>query len=708
MIIPQSFLIHLTRQYNITPGELEALAAALSGKSINDIAGELGIQANAVRKRLGEVYHKFEIKGKGPGKLVKLQQLLIAAYQAETAQKKVVLVWSGEAGKRLATGLEQTIFKHPQIEAVLCRQDITALSWRSEVDGLLDNTTLGICCLSNLTTGIHLNLGFLWGRVRQLRLLQFQQSFPEALAHFPVLEAQERSPIYNLLQELIGTEEANTWTEYQFPHWQNALRTTAALNHSLVGDRNWSQVTTSVEQAIEALAHNQYISENYCFQQIVLHSLAEINYQLSTRSSHLIPASFYPRYLMSLQKRLQIQIKALTLVDQNEDFWQQEMGREIRASTQSHSVRVFVFTTPDIFERNFEILLEHATRYRVRVVSYQKLSQDFPEYCKSFGIIAAAQHKLLAEYIIKGSVKYNRFSADVTLITQHEQILTAIIDSAIEINQPASLPEPAAILQQMREIRDLVFERSRFAVKSVGISQYLSIENYHQCGDRQNSFSSLVQQMLAIFEQHRPNKTKSPRILELGAKTGHFTRYLAAIKADIWALELDWVCYKKLEYYLKGYGKAITLEHKDSCAYDPPYQFNYIFSCLGDRYIDLADKEKYLKNIKRNLERGGLLIVGDEFLPPHNEEDNFARQTAIERYHQHYLAWAEQQQDSELISLITETWECALTNQGDYKLACEQYESLLRKIGFTFTKEQINDSLYEEVGGVFVYKAWLK
>ncbi|MDJ0569471.1 MAG: hypothetical protein QNJ53_10535 [Pleurocapsa sp. MO_192.B19] len=73
---------------------------------------------------------------------------------------------------------------------------------------------------------------------------------------------------------------------------------------------------------------------------------------------------------------------------------------------------------------------------------------------------------------------------------------------------------------------------------------------------------------------------------------------------------------------------------------------------MGDRHINLADKEKYLKNIKRNLGRGGLLIVGDEFLPPHNEGDNYARQTAVEIYHQHCLTTARQKQNSGLISAL--------------------------------------------------------
>lgn len=710
MLIPQDFLISYVGKYNVTPGELEALSAALAGKAIAEIAEELNIQPNAVRKRLGEVYQKFDIKGKGPGKLVKLQQILVKAYQEQTARKKAILVWSGEAGKQLAQGFGRTIFKHPQIEVVLCRQDLMATSWRYEVESSLNNTILGICCLSNVTTAIHFNFGFLLGKIEHLHLLQFQQPLPEILASFPRVDARERSQLEELLQELIGSEEAKTWIEYQFPQWQNILRTIAVLQTSPLGNRHWSKVTASVIEAIKALEQNQYIRDRDCFQQIVLHSLAEINHQLeTTRSSHFIPASFYPRYLMSLQQRSHIQIKALTLVDRDEDFWQQEMGREIRSSTQSKSIRVFVFTTPNMFERNFEILLEHAEKYRVRVIGYQKLSQDFPEYCKSFGIITAANSKLLAEYVDRNTIKYNRFCAETLEVAQHEKMLTAIIDSAIEINRPTHLAEPEAILLQMREIRDLVFERSRFAVKSVGISQYFNIENYHRCGERRNIFQPLVKEMLAIFQQHyhRRSKSKLPRLLEVGAKTGHFTQYLAQLDADVWVLELDWVCYKKLEYSLGTNSDKITIEHKDSCTYDPPYQFNYIFSCLSDRHIDLADKEKYLKNIKRNLERGGLLIVGDEFLAPYDLQVPYSRQTAVENYHNYCLELARHNGDRELISLETETLNHAIADRGDYKLSCEHYEHLLRKTGFTFTKQQVNSSIYEETGGVFIYKAWL-
>ena len=59
------------------------------------------------------------------------------------------------------------------------------------------------------------------------------------------------------------------------------------------------------------------------------------------------------------------------------------------------------------------------------------------------------------------------------------------------------------------------------------------------------------------------------------------------------------------------------------------------------------------------------------------------------------------------MALATETTNCAKSDRGDYKLSCEHYERLLRKTGFTFTKQQVDSGVYERQGGIFIYKAWL-
>ena len=82
-MIPQNALKTITRGYGVSDTELEVLTRAIEGQSMKKIAQDLEINSTAVRKRLGEVYKKFDIAGSGPGKLAKLQQILISHYQKQ-------------------------------------------------------------------------------------------------------------------------------------------------------------------------------------------------------------------------------------------------------------------------------------------------------------------------------------------------------------------------------------------------------------------------------------------------------------------------------------------------------------------------------------------------------------------------------------------------------------------------------------------------
>jgi hypothetical protein len=67
----------------VTDAELETVFMALDGQSTATIATKLGISDIAVRKRLGEVYKKFQIGGNGPGKLSELRHQLLYLYQTD-------------------------------------------------------------------------------------------------------------------------------------------------------------------------------------------------------------------------------------------------------------------------------------------------------------------------------------------------------------------------------------------------------------------------------------------------------------------------------------------------------------------------------------------------------------------------------------------------------------------------------------------------
>jgi NB-ARC domain/Bacterial regulatory proteins, luxR family len=80
-VIPKLSLKTLVTQRGVSDIELEVLSLAMEGYSMAAIAQQLQIREDAVRKRLGEIYRKFDIPGAGPGKLPRLQQLLVAEYQ---------------------------------------------------------------------------------------------------------------------------------------------------------------------------------------------------------------------------------------------------------------------------------------------------------------------------------------------------------------------------------------------------------------------------------------------------------------------------------------------------------------------------------------------------------------------------------------------------------------------------------------------------
>lgn len=80
--IPQEFIQMIARDRGVTNAELETVFMALGGQSTASIATQLGISDIAVRKRLGEVYKKFNIGGSGPGKLAELKHQLLFLHQS--------------------------------------------------------------------------------------------------------------------------------------------------------------------------------------------------------------------------------------------------------------------------------------------------------------------------------------------------------------------------------------------------------------------------------------------------------------------------------------------------------------------------------------------------------------------------------------------------------------------------------------------------
>jgi DNA-binding CsgD family transcriptional regulator len=366
-MLTEEFLKDLSKQHYLSDSEADVLSRTLKDMSIDAIAADLSITQNAVRKRLGEVYDKLGVSGRGPGKLAKLQQILSAHHQAQE-RKQVLIWWSGLDGKRIAETLKNTIFSYPQLETKVCSIDpVVSKAWRTEVELNLKNLDIAIGCLtpgSSQNLGVNYAAGFLTAQTGiRSQLIRFGESLNEPLIHLSSIDGTKLEELARLLQEVknININEAQKWVEFNFPKLDEEI----GKKSSYPVENNQAklvQTIDSIKSAGNYLKANQYVIKNICFQQIILNSVTEIHNQLlAVDSDYYIPGVLYPQRLISLQ-RLDARVIAIALVGHQEHFWSGAVAREIVNTAHQENTRVFVFTKPEDFDRNFEMLLEH-TKY---------------------------------------------------------------------------------------------------------------------------------------------------------------------------------------------------------------------------------------------------------------------------------------------------------------------------------------------------------
>ncbi|MEM7064494.1 MAG: NB-ARC domain-containing protein [Cyanobacteria bacterium P01_B01_bin.77] len=180
--ISDDFIASAAKANGVTEAEHNALNLALNGLTTADIAQRLKISDAAVRKRLGEVYRKFGIERKGPGKLVILRRKLIAA------QSKSLLV---ETRKHLDLGnaprVSSFIGRKKELDT-LCtwiRDDHCDLVAVTGISGI-GKTTLTLELTNQIKDSFEL---VVWRSLRQFDSFQaLLESFPDVLTH-PSLDA---------------------------------------------------------------------------------------------------------------------------------------------------------------------------------------------------------------------------------------------------------------------------------------------------------------------------------------------------------------------------------------------------------------------------------------------------------------------------------------------------------------------------------------
>jgi len=470
---------------------------------------------------------------------------------------------------------------------------------------------------------------------------------------------------------------------------------------------------------IKSICDKSQYKENFLFEKLINAvasgiSVAVNEYTNGDSPIISLPYIQYPELLLDLLRLKKTSVDAIAIVGDTEKFWDKEIAVEIQEATSNRSSRIFVFENRNTMQESMHILKSHAERYHVAAISFKRLSKQFPEFAKDFSIITynegKARNQIIAYYKEvtrkRSSNNQTRIIFDTTLgtIGAHETIFMSLWNEAEEIHD--STDEVEAVKK--------VFPESKVSDIKKEMSRYIPIAKYDKHEEEHAYYIEMMQTIVRSISSARES-TDRIKILELGAGTGIFTKRLLAIQgADVTAVEIDCKCYdlllqkkrsRKFTELTSKHHSTIECINDDSIAFaNSSTKFDFIVSSFSDHHIHHSRKSEYLSNICRNLNKNGLFIVGDEFLPTYKKGSEVSYNRALKLYHNHIIDIAKEAGAKELIDLETAALNSGLEREGDFKISCKEYEAIITgNAQFSFEKNLIGPKNLTNIGGVYVY-----
>lgn len=481
----------LVLEEGISETELQVLSLALDGKSPSEIKMILNSSSeNAVQKKLARIYAKFRISGAGPGKLPKLQKILIDRLQARQGKKRVLLCFAGSYESQQREGIH-SIFRHPQVETLLLDTEITANSpWLDQATQSLKGADFCILCLTReFLEGAYgsFAVGFLIGQSQNLQLLSFSQALLlHAPSHLRLIDGTHPEELAQLLGKMIGDhQDAADWVNFKLStsHWLETLdRSPPPPDHE--NDLSYQLVVDAGMRLIET---NSCVEQNRIFKKLITEVLINIGKQIEAVGSNgqvfAIPIELYPRYLVTLQRYFQLKVKAIAVMQSVETFWGADEGDEIGETANSASERLFVFPDEASFNKSTSFLLKHALHYKVYVTTWETYEPLAAEYSirgqltqwkdpdpslptREYAVIKTPEGDRLLAWYDQDTSKNNRsnrfinFSAIQEQATLYEDAFDRLVKAqGVFQFQPDSSTSQDTVIEKLDQLKDGLFRQ---------------------------------------------------------------------------------------------------------------------------------------------------------------------------------------------------------------------------------------------------------
>lgn len=191
---------------------------------------------------------------------------------------------------------------------------------------------------------------------------------------------------------------------------------------------------------------------------------------------------------------------------------------------------------------------------------------------------------------------------------------------------------------------------------------------------------------MAEIAQEIANQKGNLEVLEYGFGTGLLTIKIARLKkvSKLTGLDPSKDFFQKATQRLKS-SKKVRLLCRDALLYIHPQKVDLILASFTYHHIPDSQKLAFLKSAVRNLKNNGLIIIGDEFLPPFKTKSK--KIAAIKKFYRYFTDYLKRKKASkETLAAFQDSLEESLKGVEEYKTSLAVFRAQLHKLDLKIEK----------------------